>query len=287
MSIYVVEKNLGKWVDQVGRFRIWTEEEELYLQDHWGSKSVSLIAKHLKRPYGGVRRRATELGLLDPTLHYDGITVRQLTIALGVSGSTTKTWIQHHDFPAKQKIFSKKQRIYVVSFDDFWEWAEKHKHLINFSKLEPLILGKEPEWVKEKRKIDRKKFKERRPWTKEEKKKLISMVNSYQYTYPEIASRLKRPEASIKRKLLDLNIKARPLSLDKHIKYTDEELNQITDMLMKGYSFNAIADELNKNTKRDFHKSASGIRGKLERMGYIFHGDMPFFKPEMDEQQYA
>lgn len=267
----------------MGRFRIWTDEEELYLQDHWGSKSVSLIAKHLKRPYGGVRRRATELGLLDPTLHYDGITVRQLTIALGVSGSTTKTWIQQYGFPAKQKIFSKKQRIYVVSYDDFWDWAENHKHLINFSKLEPLLLGKEPEWVKEKRSIDRKKFKERRPWTNEEKQRLMSMVNSYQYTYPEIAARLKRPEASIKRKLLDLKIKARPLSLDKHIKYTQEELDKIIAMLNKGYSFNAIADSLNKDTPRKYHKSASGIRGKLERMGYTFHGDMPYFNPDKNE----
>ena len=267
----------------MGRFRVWTEEEELYLQDHWGSKSVNLIAKHLKRPYGGVRRRANELGLLDPTLHYDGITVSQLTIALGVSGSTTRSWIKQHGFPAKQKIFSKKQRIYVISYDDFWEWAAEHKHLINFAKLEPLLLGKEPEWVKERRSIDRRKFKERRPWTEKEKKQLISMVNSYQYTYPEIASRLKRPEASIKRKLLDLNIKARPLSLDKHIKYTKEELRKIINMLDKGYSFNAIADELNKDTDRKFHKSASGIRGKLERMGFTFHGDKPSYNGEREE----
>lgn len=268
----------------MGRFRLWTPEEELYLQDHWGSKSVTLIAKHLNRPYGGVRRRATELGLLDPTLHYDGITVRQLTIALGVSGSTTKTWIQQYGFPAKQKIFSKKQRIYVVSYDDFWEWAEKHKHLINFAKLEPLILGKEPEWVKEKRAIDNKKYKERRPWTEEEKRKLISMVSAYQYTYPEISARLKRPEASIKRKLLDLNIKARPLSLDKHIKYTNEELNKIIDMIYKGYSFNAIADALNKDKPREQHKSASGIRGKLERMGYSFQGDMPIYNKDENQK---
>lgn len=267
----------------MGRFKIWTDEEELYLQDHWGSKSVSLIAKHLKRPYGGVRRRATELGLLDPTLHYDGITVRQLTIALGVSGSTTMTWILQHEFPAKQKIFSKKQRIYVVSYDDFWEWAENHKHLINFAKMEPLLLGKEPEWVKEKREIDRRKFKDRKPWTEAEKKKLISMVNSYQYTYPEIASRLKRPEASIKRKLLDLNLKARPLGLDKHIKYTQEEKKKMINMVHKGYSFNAIADELNKNVQRDYHKSASGIRGKLERMGYTFHGELPIFNEDKNK----
>lgn len=259
--------------------RYWTEEEELYLQDNWGSKSVILISKHISRPYGAVRRKAAELGLLNPTLHYDGITVRQLSMTLGISGSTTKTWIEQYGFPAKQKIFTKKQRVYVISYEDFWKWAEEHKHLINLSKLEPFILGKEPDWVKEKRKVDQKKFSERRPWTDKDKLRLMSMVNTYRYTYPEIAAALKRPEASIKRILHDLNIKARPLSLDKHIKYTEEELKCILALLGKGYSFNAIADTLNEGKPRNQHKSANGIRGKLERMGFIFHGSMPIALP--------
>ena len=268
----------------MGRFRIWTEEEELYLQDHWGSKSASLIAKHLNRPYEGVRRKATELGLLNPTLHYDGITVRQLGLALGVSGTTTNNWIRNHGFPAKNKVFSKKQKIAVVSFEDFWDWANEHKHLINFAKMEPLILGKEPDWVKERRMIDKRKFKERRPWTDKEINLLISMVKSYKYTYPEIASRLKRPESSIKKKLLDLNVKARALPLDKHIKYTDEEIDITLKMLKKGYSFNAIADELNKGSDRHLHKSASGIRGKLERMGYTFQGEKIYYNPPGNQE---
>lgn len=257
----------------------WSDNEELYLQEHWGSKSATLISKRLDRPYGAVRRKAVELGLLVPTLHYDGITVRQLSSALGVSCSTTKSWIQNYNFPAKQKIFSKKQRVFVIGYDEFWRWAEDHKHLVNFSKLEPLILGKEPEWVREKRTIDKKKFMERRPWTDRDKAHLISLVNSYRYTYPEIASILKRPESSIKRKLLDLNIKARPLSLDRHIKYTEEEIKVILHLMSKGYTFNAITDTLNEGQSKHKHKSASGIRGKLERMGFSFHSDMPIAYP--------
>jgi hypothetical protein len=257
----------------------WTDEDEFYLQDNWGSKSVTLISKHLGRPYDVVRRKAVELGLLNPTLHYDGITVRLLSMVIGISSSTLKTWIHQFGFPAKQKVFAKKQRVYVVSYEDFWKWAEDHKHLINFSKLEPLILGKEPEWVKEKRQIDKRKYQERRPWTIADKSKLISMVNSYQHTYPEMAGLLKRSESSIKRKLRDLNIKARPLSLDKTIKYTDNEIQTILSLLDKGYGFNAIADTLNEDKPRNVHKSASGIRGKLERMGFTFHGDLPIVYP--------
>jgi hypothetical protein len=264
----------------LGVVKLWTQEEELYLQEHWGSKSVALISKHLERSYDAVRRKADELGLLVPTLHYDGITVQQLSLVLGVSSRTTKSWMENYHFPAKQKIFSKKRRIFVISYDDFWIWTEEHKHLVDISKLEYLILGKEPEWVKEKRIIDKKKFLERRLWSDSDKSRLISLVESYRYTYPEIAAMLKRPEASIKRKLLDLQIKARPLSLDKCVKYTQEELLMILTLLKKGYSFNAITDTLNETQPRTRHKSASGIRGKLERMGFTFHGDMPITYPE-------
>jgi transposase-like protein len=249
----------------------WTDEDVFYLQDNWGSKSVTLISKHLDRPYDVVRRKAVELGLLNPTLHYDGITVRLLSMVIGISSSTLKNWITQFGFPAKQKVFAKKQRVYVVSIEEFWKWAENHKHLINFSRLEPLILGKEPEWVKEKRQIDVKKYRERKPWTDEDKSRLISMVHSFQYTYPEMAAILKHSESSIKRKLRDLNVKARPLGLDKTVKYTVEEIQTILSLLDKGYGFNAIADTLNEDKPRNAHKSASGIRGKLERMGFTFH----------------
>lgn len=264
----------------MGRYKVWTVEEELYLQDNWGSKSVTLISKHLDRPYDGVRRKAVEMGLLDPTLHFDGITVRQLMIALGISSfNKTKSWIYQYNFPAKQKVFSRMRRIYVVSYEDFWRWAEDHKHLINFSKVDPLILGKEPSWVKEKRSIDKKKYMERRPWTPQEKSQLISMVNAYQYTYPELAGILKRSENSIRRKLWDLKVKARPLSLDKCVKYTQEEIDTALKLLEKGYSLNAIVDTLNENKPKDKHKSASGIKGKLERMGFVFRGDLPIVNP--------
>lgn len=265
-------------------YKKWTTEEECYLQDHWGSKSVTLIAKHLNRPYQGVRDKATKLGLLDPTLHYDGITVQQLALALKVSTCITRKWIYHYKFPAKQKLFAKKKKIYVVSFGDFWDWALEHPHLINFAKLEPLLLGREPDWVKEKRLVDKQRFQERRLWTQTDISRLISLVQSYRYTYPEIAFMLKRTEASIKRKLKNLDIKARPLPLDKTVKYTEDELQFIIRLLKKGYSFNAIADQINHQKPRNRHKSASGIKAKLERMGFIFQGDTPIHCPESFKQ---
>ena len=254
-------------------YRTWTSEEEQFLQDHWGSKSVINIAKALNRPYGGVRRKATELKLSEPTLHYDGITVRVLMHELKVPYSTANTWIEKYGFPRRKKIFVKKNKVAVVKFDEFWEWAENHKHLINFAKLEPKALGKEPEWVEEKRQIDRLRFHERRPWTDEDIERLKSLVFQFRYTYPQMSAELQRPESSIKGKLIELGIQARPVSLNRHIKYTLEEIDMILDMLYKGYSFNAIANELNRGKSPYEQRSACGIRGKLERMGYRFESD--------------
>lgn len=250
--------------------KLWTEEEELFLQNNWGAKSINNISKKLSRSYNSVANKANKLGLQSPTLHYDGITIAQLSKALGVYFEISRMWINKYNLPAKKKVFSKKLKVEVITYKDFWEWAEQHKHLINFAHLEPYILGIEPEWVKEKREIDKGKFMIKKPWTKKEVNRLINLVNSYKYTYPEIAELLKRPEASIQNKLVDLNIKARPLSLNKHIKYTDEEVVLMIRLLDKGYSFEAIANVLNEGKPSDCHKSVFGIKGKLKRMGFVF-----------------
>ncbi len=96
---------------------------------------------------------------------------------------------------------------------------------------------------------------------------LKSLVNAYRYTYPEIAARLQRTEGSVKRRLMELKIKARPVRIGNHTKYTQEEVKQIVDLYDRGYSIDVIAERLG--------KSALGVRGKMERMGYRFKGKVP------------
>ena len=38
--------------------------------------------------------------------------------------------------------------------EEWWEWAEKNRDLLDFSIFEEKILGEEPAWAKEKRKHD-------------------------------------------------------------------------------------------------------------------------------------
>ena len=155
----------------------------------------------------------------------------------------------------------------VVDYEDFWKWAEKHKQLIDFSRVEKNILGPEPDWVDVKRGADKIGKRKSSRWTKEDDLKLRGMVNSYKYTYPEIARALGRTEGAVKRRLNELGIKARPLRLDNHTKYTKEEEEIIIDMYSKGYRIETIAERIG--------KSALGVRGKLERLGYRFRSGVP------------
>ncbi|PTY92909.1 hypothetical protein [Heyndrickxia sporothermodurans] len=260
----------------MGKNRGWTEEEIQYLEDRWGSVSIKGIAKNIDRSVNAVKLKANRLGLGDARMHYDGITINQLSLALDVSYSTIRSWIHNHDFPVKQKLFALEEKVNVVTYKDFWTWAESHKQIIDFSKVEKNILGAEPDWVDIKRGADIIGHRKSTPWTKEEDAQLKSMVNAYQYTYPEIAKALRRTEGAVKNRLKELNIKARPLRLNNNVKYTNEEMDLIVDMYNKGYNVEVIAERIG--------KSALGVRGKLERMGYRFKNGVPIQQSKVSNQ---
>lgn len=244
----------------------WTKQEIDYLQENWGTKSIKSIANNLGRSANAVKLKAGKLGLIDSRFLFDGITVSQLALALNTSYSNLKYWIADHDFPARKKLFAVKSKVLVVNYDDFWKWAESHKQLLNFARLDENLLGPEPAWVKEKRKADlSNKIKpHNEPWSKNDDARLIGLVQAYKYTYPEIAKILQRTETAVKRRLYDLGVKARPVRLNNHIKWTEIDVEILLDMYNKGYGFNAIAAKVN--------KSELAVRGKLERMGFKFKG---------------
>jgi hypothetical protein len=81
-------------------------------------------------------------------------------------------------------------------------------------------------------------------------------------TYPELANLLNRSEASIKRRIHDLKLKLRPTRRNNHIKYSHDEVKKLLQMAEQGYSYESIGNAIG--------KSALGVRGKLERMGFDF-----------------
>lgn len=242
----------------MGSERNWTKEEEQYLEEHWGEVSIEGIAKHLGREPGGVINKKSRMGLGAFLMNGDYIVKNQLLKTL--RGTSSGSYYN------KNHVFStipyKKKRVLnnffsVIRLDDFWRWAEENKRAIDFSKLEEGALGQEPEWVKRKRKIDFECRVNTNPWTQAEDQKLLRMAGKFQYTYTEIAAELNRTENAVKRRLLDLGSKLRPLKAD--VKpWNREEIVQLVFMHEEGYSFEKIGNQLG--------RSALSCRGKIERI---------------------
>lgn len=177
----------------------WTKEELEYLQENWGSVSIRGIAKKLGRSIDAVKCRAIRTGLNSPKLHYDGITVNQLLIALNKSYNAIYPWIRDYGMPVREKLFAEEMRVKVITYSDFWKWAEGHKELLNFAKMEPGTLGPEPAWMKLKRQADQlrsQKTKQAIPWSPKEDQQLVQLVQLEGMTYPRLAKHFNRSESA-------------------------------------------------------------------------------------------
>ena len=243
--------------------RTWTYEELIYLEDNWGAISIPTIAKNLGRTVVSVKDKAYRIGLTRHIHSGDYITYNQLLVAIGMGETYVRTKFENNNIPIKFKK-SIKKRYRIIYINDFWEWAEQHKNLLDFKKFEQGALGyPEPKWVETKRLSDKRKKEtlKKSNWTKEEDEKLIWLLGQYKYGYADISRLMNRTEGAIKRRCFDLNLKARPIKADNNRKWNDWEVDILIDMLSKGYTIEDISVKLD-------NRSVSAVRGKIERLQY-------------------
>lgn len=244
----------------MGSSKNWTNDEVLYLQENWGIRSIPAIAKQLGRSVEAIKLKAQREGLGRHLHSSEDITLPQLLEALGLQNNYTtakKRWMKL-GLPVKRRKVVKNSFL-VINIDDFWKWAEKHKDEIDFSRFEENNLGKEPAWVKEKRKADydgKYRFKHT-PWTKEEDNRLIYMLQQYRYNMFKISEALRRTEGAIKRRICTLGLKERPIKENARW-WTDEEVEILINLREKGYSFEHIGEQLK--------RTGSACRGRYERL---------------------
>src|SRR5699024_4637563 len=255
--------------------RTWTKEEVNYLEDKWGVIAIDSIASNLNRSVSSVQNKSQRIGLGDPLTHIDGITISQLSQVLNKHYGILENWIKKYNFPARQKRVTLEKQVSFVYYNEFWKWADDNKQMLDFARLERLSLGPEPDWVEVKRKADEIKLIHRpqphnTAWSKSDIENLKFLLKRNKYTYPEISNELKRSEGAIKRKISELNLNMKPVSLNNHNPYSEDEVVKIKKLVNKGYCFTEIARRLNNN------RSASGVRGKLERLGYKFKNGVPY-----------
>lgn len=243
IRLVIMEKIMG---------RKWTEKEEQYLIENWGTVSITSIAKRLGRTKHAVTIHKNRMGLGAFLDSGDYITWNQFIQALGLSYGTyrLKSWVENKNFPLRQKRVDKNV-FKVVYLDEWWDWAYENQSFLDFSKFEENILGEEPEWAKEKRKKDFEKSCKftSDPWTKQEDEHLKYLVAAHKYTVDEISKMTKRTCGAIQRRLVDLNIKDRPLKADNHTLWTDEQLYQLGELIKSGYDYELIAEILGKSSK--------------------------------------
>lgn len=237
----------------MGAGKKWKKEDDQYLINNWGTLSIHTLAQKLNRSEVAVRVRKDRLGLGAFLENGDYITWNQLSNA--VFGSNTgayrmKSWVKNRDFPLHTKRVENSS-FRIVFLDEWWDWAEKNKDLLDFSKFEENILGMEPEWVKVKRKHDFEKSQKylKTPWTKIEDDKLKLLVSKQKYTYDDLSKILRRTNGAIQRRLCDLGIKDRPVKADNHTKWTEEDFKKLGELIKLGYGYDLIAEQIGKSSK--------------------------------------
>lgn len=239
----------------------WTDEEETVLAECWGSVSIPGLARKLGRSENAIKVRANRMRLGAYLESGNCAPLNQVYQALngGVNrgGGSLDCWIRA-GLPFRMKKV-RRSHFKVIDMEEFWTWAEEHKGLFDFSKLEKNTLGPEPDWVNEKRRIDQAKAKQivATPWTPEDDSKLRCMLHEYRYTYDEIAAALHRTEGAVKRRLSTLGIRERPLRRDPK-PWTDDEVRQLIELHARGYTPDAIG--------RVLGRSGLCVRGKIERI---------------------
>lgn len=230
--------------------KAWSAKDKEYLATAWGTTSIEGIAKSVNRSTNAVILKARRLGLERYTLSGDYITLRELIVSLGFPSSYTHMYKKYSKLglPIKNKLILSKS-IRVINLDDFWKWAAECKTKLNFANFTEGALGLEPEWVAEKRRVDRmspSNISHNKPWTKQADNLLIGLTKSNRYSYQDLSKELNRSECAIKRRLLDLKVPYRPVPRDNHIKWTTEENIRMLELHEQGYSTKAIADTLGK-----------------------------------------
>lgn len=237
----------------MGQARNWTKEEEEYLTEKWGTVSISTIAKNLGRSENAIIVHKGRLGLGAFLESGEYVTWNQLHIALGIGAVNSYkmiSWVQNRDFPLhNKKVGSNSFRI--VYLEEWWEWAEKNRDLLDFSRFEENVLGAEPEWVKEKRKHDVEKAGKyiTTPWTKTEDEKLRRLVAKQKYSYDDLSKMMRRTNGAIQRRLCDLGVKDRPVKADNHIRWMEEDFGKLGELIKAGYGYDLIAENIGKSSK--------------------------------------
>jgi len=245
--------------ERMGQKPNWKPSEKAYLSENWGTVSMGGLIRTLGRSEVAIMIMVQRLGL--PPFLESGEYISFNRLIKTVTGKDKNythksiSWGEKRGLKICRKLRNRK-RIKVVYLDDFWEWAEKNRAYIDFSQMEPLSLGVEPDWVSAQREKDfyQHSLKRTDAWTPVEDSRLKYLLKKHRHGYAELEVELQRTSGAIQRRILDLGLKERPVKAEDS-KWTDEHLDILTAGILGGDSYGAIGRMLGRSEK--------AVRGKV------------------------
>lgn len=215
--------------------------------------SVEAISVSLGRTKISVRNKARNLYL---GRQYDGngetVTIKMINTAFG------KVTVSHRTADRMEKTGLKVRRFrfgrvnrYCVRIDDFWEWLKLNQGYYPVTKLEPLALGPEPEWVEQARRAARAYpiLNAGKPWTHHDDMLLKSMIRSRR-PIGEICAALKRTENAVRSHAArDWSIDLSYAACTRRRPWTEDEKRRLIEMAQSGWCSAKIAAQLDRSER--------------------------------------
>lgn len=175
----------------------WTQEEIRFLKENVGSMKISTISQKLNRTENSVMCKMKKMGIAYTKNQTGHLSTHQLGKLLSVDRTTIIGWMKRHGLKYSKKVTRSTKCFYFIDPNDFWEWAERNREKIDFSKIECNSIAPEPVWVRNER--DKPKEEHYKVWSVKEERALKMMVLSG-YSFNEVAQKLSRTKTSVQRK---------------------------------------------------------------------------------------
>ena len=238
------------------KYKHWTEEEEAILIEMYGMHSYGKIAQRLKRSETAIIQKARKMNLGSPQQATEYINMSELGECLGRSKSTIKRWIKLKGLPHSKRIISKKDKMYRIDVQKFWNWAYENINLMKWELYTRNSLGKEPEWLDEKIKEYNSKIKHKTTeWTETEIANL-ELWYKQGVEIKEIGKRLNRTPTAVDIRLTRIGADRRRIII---LPWKDEEIKMLLEMRgKKKMKIKDIAEELG--------RSERGVMRKCDRL---------------------
>ena len=177
----------------------WSDNDVEYLKENWGSKTVPIMSKFLKRTPYAVRRKAVKMELGGRKINY---TLNEVGILLDIDAKAVKRWGEKGLIITRAKTDAK---IYSIKLEDLEEFLKNYKGYWDSRKMKYSLWITEPDWFKQKKKEDQdipKKHFHR--WDDSQDIKLVELF--FKGIEPkEIGEIIGRSETTIKQRLRIIN----------------------------------------------------------------------------------